>query len=480
MPTRDVRVRLSAEGQAEVINAFRRVQEETDKANRSAKSAAREGFKDLKEAAQNLAVEYLALESAMKVFETMKRGVETSIEYATSIEKASQKTGFAAETLQVYGLAAQQIGIDQEVVTKGLIKFQKSMGDLEAGSVKAKNAIKELFGNSDALKGLPDEARLNKVTEALAKMEPGAKRTSIAIALFGKAGAELLPVIDELGAQGFDNLKAKLEQYGLALDEQGIKRMKQAEASMADLKLAARGVQMQFTEGLVPALSDISEGLAKSIGPSGWRGFGEAAGDAVKSVILFIGSLSIQLREIYDKIVAVVHGIYLLEPARLAQMVADKGGIKAALGSIVDTVKSEWATATAESTAAINALGEIVADKAQTITKNIRKTAGDADSIGGKESNAALERLLRARLEFTPRRRRRGQRPRGRVARSQAGRRRCRANQGRRRRVRRAKGNRGHYRENSNPENAGRGSDAPARARGSRRDQKERVRGPRP
>lgn len=401
MPSRDVRVRLSAEGQAEVIGAFRRVQEETDKAARSAKSAAAGGFKDLKEAAHSLAVEYLALETAMKVFEGLKRAVETSIEYATSIEKAAQKTGFAAETLQVYGLAAQQIGIDQEVVTKGLIKFQKSMSDLELGSVKAKNAIKELFGNSDALKGLPDEARLNKVTEALAKMEPGAKRTGVAIALFGKAGAELLPVIDELGAQGFDNLKKKLEDYGLALDEQGIRRMKQAEASMADVKLAARGIQLQFTEGLIPALSDVSEGLAKSIGPSGWKGFGEAAGDAVKTVILFIGSLSIQLREIYDKIVAVAHGMYLLTPQHLADLVAEKGGIKAALGSIVDTVKSEWNTATIESTVAINALGEIVADKVQTITKNIRKTAGDADSIGGAASNAALERLLRARLEFT-------------------------------------------------------------------------------
>src|SRR5919108_4047476 len=245
MATKDARVRLSAEGQAEVIAAFRRVQEETEKANRSAKSAAREGFNDLKDAAHRLAVEYLALESAMRVFGAMKHAVETSIEYATSIEKAAQKTGFAAETLQVYGVAAQQIGIDQEVVTKGLVKFQKAMSDLEHGSTKTANAIKELFGKSDALKGLPDEARLQKVTEALARMEPGARRTGIAIQLFGKAGAELLPVIDELGAQGFDRLKEKLESYGLALDEEGVRRAKQAEVAMSDLKLAARGIEMQ-------------------------------------------------------------------------------------------------------------------------------------------------------------------------------------------------------------------------------------------
>jgi hypothetical protein len=402
MPTRDVRVRLSAEGQAEVIGAFRRVQEETDKAARSAKSASSGGFKDLKEAAHSLALEYLALESAMKVFEGLKRAVETSVEYATGIEKAAQKTGFAAETLQVYGLAAQQIGIDQEVVTKGLIKFQKSMGDLELGSVKAKNAIKELFGNSDALKGLPDEARLNKVTEALAKMEPGAKRTSVAIALFGKAGAELLPVIDNLGAQGFDNLKKKLEDYGLALDEQGIQRMRQAEAAMADLKLAARGIQMQFTEGLVPALSDVGEGLAGTIGPAGWKGFGEAAGSAIKGAMLWVGTFIISLREVFDKFVVIGEAMYkLTDPMTLGRLMDSKGGVKAAFASIADDVRAGWVNASSLSTVAINALADVVADKVQTIKKNIRSTTGDANSIGGAESNAALERLLRARLEFT-------------------------------------------------------------------------------
>ena len=402
MGTRDVRVRLSAEGQAEVIGAFRRVQEETDKAARSAKSAASGGFKDLKEAAHSLALEYLALETAMKVFEGLKRAVETSVEYATGIEKAAQKTGFMAETLQVYGLAAQQIGIDQEVVTKGLIKFQKSMGDLELGSTKAKNAIKELFGNSDALKGLPDEARLNKVTEALAKMEPGAKRTSIAIALFGKAGAELLPVIDNLGAQGFENLKKKLEDYGLALDEQGIQRMRQAEAAMADLKLAARGIQMQFTEGLVPALSDVGEGLAGTIGPAGWKGFGEAAGSAIKGAMLWVGTFIISLREVFDKFVVIGEAMYkLTDPMTLGRLMDQKGGVKAAFASIADDVKAGWVNASSLSTVAINALADVVADKVQTIKKNIRSTTGDANSIGGTESNAALERLLRARLEFT-------------------------------------------------------------------------------
>jgi hypothetical protein len=397
MATKDARVRLSAEGQAEVIAAFRRVQEETEKANRSAKSAAREGFNDLKDAAHRLAVEYLALESAMRVFGAMKHAVETSIEYATSIEKAAQKTGFAAETLQVYGVAAQQIGIDQEVVTKGLVKFQKAMSDLEHGSTKTANAIKELFGKSDALKGLPDEARLQKVTEALARMEPGARRTGIAIQLFGKAGAELLPVIDELGAQGFDRLKEKLESYGLALDEEGVRRAKQAEVAMSDLKLAARGIEMQFTQGLLPALSDVSSGIAKTIGPEGWRGFGEVAGSALKGVILFVGSLAIQLRELWDKLAAILHGLYLIGPGLEAQ-VAASGGIKKAFHDIAQTVTGEWQMATANSNAALEQLGQIVADKTEGIRKNVRDKSGAAADIAAGQ---VREAVARAREEFT-------------------------------------------------------------------------------
>jgi hypothetical protein len=400
MATKDVRVRLSAEGQAEVLAAFRRVQEETDRANRSAKSAAREGFNDLKEAAHRLAVEYLALESAMRVFDVMKRAVETSIEYATGIEKASQKTGFAAETLQVYGLAAQQIGIDQEVVTKGLIKFQKSMSDLELGSTKTANAIKELFGKSDALKGLPDEARLQKVTEALARMEPGAKRTGIAIQLFGKAGAELLPVIDELGAQGFDRLKEKLEAYGLALDEEGIRRSKIAEQSFADLQLAAKGIQMQFTQGLLPALGDVSEGIANSMGPTVWRSIGEGVGSVLKGIISFVGQIAIDLREIGEKIFVVTKFIATIGTGDILNLI--RTGKIRTLPELLAGSKKEWQESTANANAEIDALGDIVSEKAQTMAKNIRDRSGSASDVTGNAArDRAREALLRARESFT-------------------------------------------------------------------------------
>lgn len=399
MATKDVRVRLSAEGQAEVIAAFRRIQEETDKANRSAKSASREGFNDLKDAAHRLALEYIGLQSAMKVFDLMKSAVETSIEYATGIEKASQKTGFAAETLQVFGVAAQQVGVSQEVITKGLAKFQKSMYDLELGAPKAANAIKELFGNKDALKGLPDEQRLEKVTEALARMEPGAKRTGIAMTLFGKAGQELLPVLDSLGSQGFDALKAKLEQYGVALDAEGIERARMAERSMADLKLSVQGIQMQFTQGLLPALGDVSEGLAHVVGPSGWKAFGEFAGSALKGTIMYVASLAIQIRSLAEKAYAAGQAMLVLNPAYQIEEKMRTGHFKS-LPEAYAGLKSDWQESSARANAEIQTLGDLVSEKSQVIAKNIRDKGGSASDVtGNAATNAAKERLYRARLE---------------------------------------------------------------------------------
>src|ERR1700674_1176081 len=144
MPTKDFRVRLSAEGQQEVVNAFRRVQQEAGKTKQSAVDAS-SGFNQLKDAAHSLAVEFLGYTAAVEALSIIKSAISNSIEFATTIEKMQEKTGLAAETLQVFSVAAKRLGIEQETVTKSLGLFAKQMGLLATGAAKPTAAVKELF-----------------------------------------------------------------------------------------------------------------------------------------------------------------------------------------------------------------------------------------------------------------------------------------------------------------------------------------------
>src|SRR3984957_1707822 len=127
MANKDFRVRLSAEGQQEVITAFRRVQQEAAKSKQSAQDASK-GFDQLKDAAHSVAVEFLGYEAALRVFEGIKGAVEGSLEFAAGMGKLQEKTGLSATSLQVWAAAAKRVDVSQETVSKGLGLFSKAMG----------------------------------------------------------------------------------------------------------------------------------------------------------------------------------------------------------------------------------------------------------------------------------------------------------------------------------------------------------------
>jgi hypothetical protein len=402
MATKDMRVRLSAEGQQEVIKAFRAVQQEAVKSKQTAQDASK-GFDQLAKSARNLALEFLGYEAVMKGFDVLKHAVESSIELGTGIEKMQEKTGLAAETLQVFMVAAKRLGIEQESVTKGLGLFAKQMGLLATGAKKPADAVRDLFHSADALKGLTTDQQLLKVTDALGKMAAGGQKAYLATQLFGKGGLALIPVLNELSGKGFEDTKEKLESLGIAMSDDFVANAHRAEQAMGDLKLASQGVAMQFSGGFLQSLTDVAEGLAGAGGKGGsaMKELGRQAGEAMKTAILAFGGTVIGLEALGKKAIAIGKAIWEASPIMQEMQFWKTGKIKT-LPEIWGGLESDWAAVNADTQLKFDALGNIVSDKAQEILKKI-KTAPDAGSATAsaaqaKARAAAAERLAKAQL----------------------------------------------------------------------------------
>src|SRR5262249_44195672 len=109
--------------------------------------------------------------------------------------------------------------------------------------------------------------------DALAKLEPGAKRTGLAIEIFGKSGAELLPVLDKLGAGGFDELRRKAEKFGVVWDENIVKAAERAEGAMKDLQAQVNGMMVRFEHGFLPELEKLANRISQELSKGGTDGF---------------------------------------------------------------------------------------------------------------------------------------------------------------------------------------------------------------
>jgi len=284
----DIRVLLSAQGVEQVLAAFRRVQTEAERAQRagSAANVLNDALSDLKGLLPQLGIAAAVTGMAAMA----KQALET----ADSVGKLNQKTGLTAETISVYSFAARTADVEQKNLNGAMIKFAQTMNEVEAGGTQATGAVRQLFGSASALDGLSMDEKLRRVTDELAKLEPGSRKTALAIQYFGKQGAELIPLLDDMGGN-FDEVKKKAEAMGLVISTDLAVATQKANDAMRDLKTSVEGAALQFVSGLAPAIQGMSEGFlqaTQSPGVNALKKLGEIIGDigrGILSVFVIVG-----------------------------------------------------------------------------------------------------------------------------------------------------------------------------------------------
>src|SRR5665213_2606443 len=278
----DVRVQLSAEGVADVVRAFQQVSAAAKKSG--AESTA--GFLSLKGALGELKglLPTLGFAGAVTGLGAM---LKAALDTAYSIGKLSQKTGLSTETLSTLNFAAGTADLSFESLSKGLIKFNKTNGDLEGGTKKAALAVKELFGSETALSGLNTDQRFAKVATAIGKLPAGFQKTTDAMNFMGKSGAEFIPLFDEIATKGLPAVEREATKFGQIVTAQMAAAATKAKDSLILLKQEAQGLALQFTAGLAPSITQVATaitGITSTDDKSGLQRIGEDVGVVVRNM----------------------------------------------------------------------------------------------------------------------------------------------------------------------------------------------------
>lgn len=266
----DVRVRLSAEGVDEVLRAFNKV--------------AAAGKKTGKEGGAGVSILNDALGKLRLLLPAITVGaavagigalVKSALEGADAVGKLAQKTGISTEALSTLKFAAELADASFEGLSNGLVKFNKSMAELDGGSRDVGQAIRQLFGDSRALAGLNTEERFLKVADALGKMDAGYQKTRLSQVFFGKSGADLIPLLDDLANGGFERARVQAEKFGLVIDQKTATAAQRANDAVKLLALQVKGASTLFTSGFAPGFSDTLEKVADLASTENRNGFVE-------------------------------------------------------------------------------------------------------------------------------------------------------------------------------------------------------------
>ncbi|MCD2801251.1 hypothetical protein [Pseudomonas aeruginosa] len=191
--------------------------------------------------------------------------IKSSIDSADALDEMAQRTGIAVESLSLLVPAAELSAVSTEKFEAGLKKLATGMLEAATGS----EASAQKFGAlgvavQDQDGTLRDsEQVLLDLADRFKAMPDGAEKAALAVDIFGKAGAEMIPFLNQ-GRDGIGALKQEAAELGLQLSADTAAQAGNFNDALDKLKLATTSIGNQIIASLLPALNDMAGGMVES------------------------------------------------------------------------------------------------------------------------------------------------------------------------------------------------------------------------
>ncbi len=219
--------------------------------------------------------------------------VGSSINLADETSKLAQKLGMSTESLSTLGYAADLSGVSSEGLQTSLRKLNLSIveGASQAGTMRQSyEAMGISLRTTDGSLRLTDEVMM-EVSDRFAGMEDGAVKTKLAVELFGKTGADMIPMLNG-GSQGLKQLQDEARGFGLEIGGASAKAAEEFNDNITRLKGALVGVANQVAVQVLPTLVGLSKEFVEAVSHSDLlKGAVEALGFTFK--VFYAGLLSV-------------------------------------------------------------------------------------------------------------------------------------------------------------------------------------------
>ena len=262
MTEKRIAIILEADGRAVIATfdgatgAVERMDDATEKLNRTAARNAAQGEKSgakWREFGRTLGQGALAGAAALGFL------LRSQINTADATEDMAARIGVSTEFISEMGFVAKMAAGDNSFL-------EASLGRLAVNSAKAEQGIK---GPSAAFKSLGIdvldadkklktlEQLLPEIADKFKAMPAGARETSAAVALFGREGRKMIPILNE-GAAGIDELRKQAVKLGISLESGTAAAAGIFNDNMDLLAASIRGVAKSALTAALPAMVELS------------------------------------------------------------------------------------------------------------------------------------------------------------------------------------------------------------------------------
>jgi hypothetical protein len=204
------------------------------------------------------------------VGDTLGKMLQSTVDAAEGFRKLSERTGATVEFLSGFTEAADDMFIKSDTVSAALGIFAKKLGGVEdamdgsgisAGAFAKK--LSEIGINTDNV-----EEALLTVADRFKDMKDGTEKTALAVQLFGKQGAELIPILNK-GRDGINEMSSAAKEMGLVMTSDTVKAVQDMKKAQDELNDTWEGASRRIMAQVIPALNEMGKRLTD---PKAFRG----------------------------------------------------------------------------------------------------------------------------------------------------------------------------------------------------------------
>lgn len=331
--------------------------------------------------------------------------VRESITAADSARKLAQQAGLTTEAFTGLQWAASQSGVGANELTAAFGRLSRATASAAAGTGKSAETFMRMgvaIRDSEGDLRSGDEL-LRDLADRFQAMPDGAEKSAAAMELFGRAGLQLIPMLNG-GAEGLDALVAQAERLGLVLSDEQAAASEQFNDTISALGAVSQGAANTVSGELLPTLNTMA-GLLLELSEGGETAslMASVLSGLLKGLAIAAVLAGSHLKLMGSGLGAIAAAATLLVQGDLkgaAQVVKDFGADAAktmkqtmeTIGKIADGSYEQAGQAAAEGRRNLKAIQDQMVRDAEQSTRDMSKAQKDLVT----SSKASLAELVRA------------------------------------------------------------------------------------
>lgn len=185
--------------------------------------------------------------------------IKSTIDAHDEVGKLSQKLGIAVGDLSQLRYAAELSDVSTQSLSAGVKGLSQRL--IEAGD-KGSQAAGLFKAMGVDIKGgtLP---AIEQIADVFAALPDGTTKSALAVQIFGKAGMDLIPMLND-GSAGIRSMREEADRLGLTMNKDAADAAEQFNDNLRAVTASGKGLAVTLFTSISPALLEISQRMKEA------------------------------------------------------------------------------------------------------------------------------------------------------------------------------------------------------------------------